>query len=264
MKKISKRMLEILAKKPEMVIDFPEWMLNKTTISKVKEMKDVAIAEIAGRDSFAAVIKACEIRTIKAIIPTVAYTGSEYGNWDDTFKKIQTLKDKLFKNGIKVFNTILLGSPEYWWKLCGRYLLHFQKIYGFYTPCTGCHLYFHTIRVPLAKKLKINLLIAGERELHDNRIKVNQIKIALDTYIDFLKSYDIELLLPIRHVNSGTDITSIIGEQWEEGKQQLECVLSKNYQEIDGRVILNEYSIRRFFNDFALKTSEEFVREHLD
>ncbi len=260
---MTKRLLEILSNKPEMVIDFPEWMLKQTTIQKIRNMKDVAIAEIAGRDSIAAIIRACEIRPIKAIIPTIAYTGTEYGNWDVTFEKVQLLRDKLTKNGLIIFDTILLGSPVFWWKLCGRYLSYFQKAYGFYSPCIGCHLYFHTIRIPLAKKLNINLLIAGERESHNGRIKVNQIKIALDVYIEFLRKYDIELLLPLRHMSSGADIISILSEQWDEGKQQVECVLSKNYQEIDGSVCLNEEAIKRFFNEFAFKISEEFIHEHL-
>jgi hypothetical protein len=264
MKKTNTRLLEILVNKPEMVKDFPEWMLNQATIKKIRSMKDVAIAEIAGRDSIAATIRACELRPIKAIIPTIAYTGTEFGNWIVTFEKVHVLRDKLIKKDIKIFDTILLGSPVFWWKLCGRYSSHFQKAYGFYSPCTGCHLYFHSIRVPLAKKLNIDLVIAGEREFHNGKIKVNQIKTALDAYMDFLRKYDIELFLPLRHVNSGSVISSIIGQQWEEGKQQLECVLSKNYQEIDGSVSLNEEAIKKFFYEFALERSEEFIREHLE
>lgn len=264
MKKINTRLLEILAKKPKMIIDLPEWMLNQATIIKIRAMKAVAMAEIAGRDSVASIIRACELYPISAIMPTIAYTGTEFGNWDVTFEKVQSFTKKMGKIGIKVFKPIIIGFPIYWWELCGRYLLHFQKAYGFYSPCAGCHLYFHTIRVPLAKKLNINLLIAGERELHNGRIKVNQTKTALDTYIEFLKKYDIELLLPLRHVSSGSDINSIIGEHWEEGKQQVECVLSKNYQEKDGSVLLNEEAIKRYFNEFALKTSEQFIQEHIN
>jgi hypothetical protein len=40
---------------------------------------------------------------------------------------------------------------------------------------------------------------------------------------------------------------------WDEGVQQLESVLSKNYQEINGSISFAEESVKRFFNEFALK-----------
>ena len=72
--------------------EFPEWMLPEATVKKIIETPNVAIAEIAGRDSIAAVIQACEIRAIRAIVPTIAYTGTEYGDWKTPLEKIEILK----------------------------------------------------------------------------------------------------------------------------------------------------------------------------
>ena len=263
MKDMDERFLEILANKPDLIVDFPDWMLPASTLNEIKKIKNVAIVEIAGRDSIAAAIRACEIRSVEAIVPTIAYTGTEYGNWKAPFKGIKVLKDKLQKKNIKVYNSIILGSPKFWWALCGRYMTYLLKKFGFYSHCLGCHLYFHAVRIPLAKKLHSNLVIGGERESHDERIKINQIGIALDAYRAFLKKFDIELFLPLRHVKSGKEIESIIGKHWDEGDRQLECVLSRNYQEMDGSVLLNEDAIKRFFDEFALNKAEETIKSFL-
>ena len=90
MKDLSKRLLALLAGKPDLISEFPEWMLPEETVKQISKTPHVAIAEIAGRDSIAAVIQACEISTIQAIVPTVAYTGTEYGNWNITLEKIKS------------------------------------------------------------------------------------------------------------------------------------------------------------------------------
>jgi hypothetical protein len=263
MKSIDNKFLKILANRPDLISNFPKWMLSKATVNEIRKTENVAIAEIAGRDSVASVIRASEMRPIKAIIPTIAYTGTEHGTWMEPFEKIEILKYKLQLNNIKVYEPVVLGSPKFWWTLCGRYVAHFFKAYGFYSHCVGCHLYFHAIRIPIARKLNCNLVIGGERESHDGRIKINQTGFALNTYISFLKKFDIELFLPLRDVKSGKEVESVIGFVWDEGEQQLECVLSKNYQSIDGSVLFSEDAIKRYFDEFALKKAEEFINRQI-
>ena len=261
---IDKRLLTIFANKPDLIVDFPDWMLPDLTVNEVRDSQNVAIAEIAGRDSIAAVIRACETRMIKAIVPTIAYTGTEYGSWTIPFEKIKILRDKMQSRNIKVFEPIVIGSPKFWWALCGRYATHLSERFNFYSHCVGCHLYFHAIRIPLAKILQVNLVIGGERELHDGKIKINQIKAALDAYQSFYSKFNLELFLPLQHIASGKEIEAIIGLPWDEGQQQLECVLSKNYQESDNSVILNEDAIKRFLDEFAFKKTEEVIESYLE
>ena len=157
----------------------------------------------------------------------------------------------------------MLGSPNFWWTLCGRYTTHLFNKYGFFSHCIGCHLYLHAIRIPLARKLESSLVIGGERESHDGRIKINQIGVALDAYQTLMNRFNIELLLPLRHIKSGMEIESIIGSEWDEGEQQLECVLSKNYREMDESVSFDENTIKRFLDEFALKKAEEIIQSYL-
>ncbi|MDQ7786272.1 MAG: hypothetical protein RDU01_01570 [Thermodesulfovibrionales bacterium] len=256
-------LLEILANKPELVAEFPEWMFSDETRAEIRGIENVAIAEIAGRDSVAAVIRACRVRDIRAIVPTIAFTGTEYGNWKIPFGKTELMKEKLEKEDIRVFSAIVLGSPRFWWKLCGRYTTELFKKYGYFTPCLGCHLYFHAIRIPLAKLLNCTVVIGGERESHDGKVKVNQTGVALDAYSEFLKSFDLELFMPLRNVHSGKEIEDILGQNWKEGEEQLACVLSKNYQDKDGKAIFDEAALKRYYHEFAFKTAEDEIKGYL-
>jgi hypothetical protein len=255
-------LLELLANKPDLIGDFPDWMLPPSEIEEIRATEGVAIAEIAGRDSIAAVIHACELRPIKAIVPTIAYTGTEYGQWKTPFEKAEFMRERLKQYKIKVFDTVVVGSPRFWWALCGKEAAYLNQQFGFLPHCVGCHLYFHAIRIPIAKKLQSTLIIGGERESHDGKIKINQIKASLDAYQIFIKKFNIELFLPLRHISSGEEIESIIGMKWDEGGEQLECVLSKNYRQPDGSVTYSEESIKNYFYEFAFDAAEKNIREY--
>ena len=238
-------------------------MLSETAENELRSIEGLAIVEIAGRDSIAAALEATRKRDLKALLPTIAYTGTEFGNWEVPFKKASMLKEELSKKEIKVFDPVLLGAPRFWWRLCGRYANHLFKQFGFFSACVGCHLYLHALRIPLARKIDCSIVIGGEREFHEERIKINQIGVALDVYISFAEKFGIELLLPLRHVRKSRDIESIISKRLEEGAEQLGCVLSKNYLDIDGSVVYSESDIKRFFNEFALKEAEDIVKGFL-
>jgi len=257
------RIFEIASAKPELIDEFPRWMLSETTENELRSAEGLAIVEIAGRDSIAAALEATKKRNLKALLPTIAYTGTEFGSWEVPIKKTYMLKEELSKRGIRVFDPVLLGAPRFWWRLCGRYITYLFERFGFYSPCMGCHLYLHALRIPLARKIGCSVVIGGEREFHQEKIKINQIGVALDAYISFAEKFGIELFLPLRRVRKSKDIESMVSQCWEKGVEQLGCVLSKNYLNIDGDVVFSEGDIKRFFNEFALKEAEDIVKRFL-
>jgi hypothetical protein len=257
------RIFEIVSAKPELVDEFPRWMLSETIENELRSTESLAIVEIAGRDSIAAALVATQKRDFKALLPTIAYTGTEFGNWEVPFKKTYMLKEELSQRGINVYDPVLLGAPRFWWLLCGRYVTYLFKRFGFYSPCVGCHLYLHALRIPLARKIECAVVIGGEREFHEGRIKINQIGAALEAYISFAEKFGIELFFPLRQVSKSEDIESIVSHRWEEGAEQLECVLSKNYLDINGDVVCSESDIKRFFDEFAIKEAEDMVKGFL-
>ncbi len=254
------RILELLANKPPLATHFPPWILPPTTIKAMKSTKS-AILETAGRDSFAAAMAAVEREPIQTLLPTIAYTGTEYGDWEGTLEKCQWLKEKMENQGVQVLDPVFLGDPQLWHMLCGKPLTTLFRTYGLCTPCINCHLYFHMVRIPLARILNCNLLISGERENHDGRIKVNQIPPVLDAFREFMARYGINLLQPIRHLSSGQEIEELLGHRWQEGEEQVQCVLSGNYRDPGGQVNIPEEAVARLLREYSFPQGERMIRE---
>jgi hypothetical protein len=257
------RLLVILSRKDELVKDFPAWMLSEDDISRFQAIQNKALVEIAGRDSIAAALEAARTEALEAMLPTIAYTGTEYGNWRDILKNIEFLRLRLKDLDVEVFPPVVQGAPAFWWKLCGQRLgQHFDK-YGMYSPCVGCHLYLHALRIPLAQKLNCLLIVAGSREFHDQRPKINQTAQVLDAYQDFAAKFGVRLLFPLRQVQSGRQIKAILGKKWPEGDLQLKCVLSRNYASTAYNPDLAQDKALQYLREFAFKLAAREIKKFL-
>ena len=259
--KLDPRLLELLAQKKTLVKDLPEWMLP-SEIRKRLEGRLGALWEVAGRDSFAALIKALKEEPLEVILPTLVYTGTEYGDWRIPLEKIALLKERL-EQEVEIAPPVFLGSPPFWHRLCGRYLGQWSVQGQFISPCIGCHFYVHVVRLPLARQLGFNKIIAGERERHENRIKINQISLCLDHYLQFLAHFGVQLLLPLRYINFDKDLKAFLPFSWEEGKEQMACVLSRNYVLSNHQVPVNPEAIRAYFKNWAWPEGQRFLEAYL-
>lgn len=254
---------QLMAEKPRIVAEFPEWMLPPEMEERLVGMEDLAIAEVAGRDSVAAAIRVARVRPFHAILPTVAFTGTEFGDWRIFLRQVDLMRDLLEPLGTKVLSPLFLGDPSFWRELCGSPVLQCVERFGFFSPCIGCHLYFHALRIPLAKKFGISFVISGERERHDGRIKINQVAEALNAYSGFASRFGVSLLLPLRHVASGQAVQEIVGNDHPEVQDQMQCVLSGNYRDNRGEVPIPGDAVARFLKEFALPLAEAQVRGYL-
>ncbi len=235
--------------KPESVIGLPKQLFPSKKADEYRAIARLAIVEIAGRDSIAATVKSVEEKGFTDLLPTYVYTGTEHGAWKRVEQAVKRLAGRLPE--VRVHDLIILGSPDFWHALNGRFISELIARYGFYTPCVGCHLYLHSVRIPLSITLEKVPIISGERERHDGAIKVNQISEALNVYQDVAKDFGVQLLLPLRHVEEGNRITEILGFEWEAGKQQLGCVLSGNYRTLDGSAQGTASQVQRYLEEFA-------------
>ena len=251
---------ELLLTKPECVIDFPERLLPSQKIVEYQGMPHLAMVEIAGRDSVAAAIKGVEENEFTDLIPTYAYTGTEYGPWSSMERAARRLAERLPQT--RVHDPVVMGSPGFWQALNGRFISELIFRYGFYTPCVGCHLYLHSVRIPLALSLKNIPIITGERERHNGDIKINQTSEVLDFYQRLAEFFNIELLMPLRHISEGKQIEEILGFEWHQGKEQLDCVLSSNYRMLNNKNTFRDQSVRGFLEDFALPCSKEIIESY--
>lgn len=225
----------------------------------------MAIGEVAGRDSAAAIIKAASFDSIGAILPTLVYTGTEYGIWATTFENVDYIGSQVEKKYHKQFyEPVLLGDSALWWALNGRFITALTERFGFYSPCIGCHLYMHLVRVPLAQELHCSKVISGERTRHDQKIKINQTDIALDGYKEVLDYAGVELVLPVREISNGAEIDTLVGGNWDEGEKQLQCVLRGNYKLLDDQVSYQEDLAGKFVNDFIVPAGKEIIKAWTD
>jgi len=247
--------------KPECVIDLPSWMLPPERVAAYRSMGGLAMVEIAGRDSVAAAVKAVIEEGFTDLLPTYAYTGTEHGAWPSVTEAVRRLADRLPE--VHVHPLLVMGSPRFWQALNGRFMKGLFAQYGFLSPCIGCHLYLHSVRIPLAAALGNIPVIAGERESHNGAIKINQIGEALSRYEGLARGFGTQLLFPLRHISEGSQIREIVGIPWDEGKDQLGCVLSGNYREVDGSVHLRQEQVVRFLEAFACPVTEEIIHSYL-
>lgn len=225
------------------------------------------IGEFSGRDSVAAIMKAFESDDINYVLPVASFAGSEYGDFDEIYRNFESVqkvvKDRYGKT--KVLYPLLEYNREDLWHLMnGRFLAKVTKKFGFVTPCIGCHLYFHLIKLNFAKNLS-NRVISGERESHDGRIKLNQHSLSLDAYINVMKYFDVELLMPIRRVGDGKIIEDLIGFSWVEGKGHPKCVLSGNYRDVNGKAIIDLKQLQNYLENYLVILGQmvgEYILDH--
>lgn len=247
--------------KPECAIDLPWWMLPPERIASYRFTRGLAMVEIAGRDSVAAAAKAVEEEHFTDLLPTYVYTGTEHGLWSSVEDAVKRLAERLPR--VQVHPLLVIGSPRFWQALNGRYMSSLIAQYGFFSPCIGCHLYLHSVRIPLSVSLGGIPIIAGERESHDGKIKINQIGHALTRYKGLASEFGVRLLFPLRHISDGRQIRKILGFAWEEGKEQLGCVLSGNYRGVDGSVSLSVEQAVQHLETFACPVTREIIKTYL-
>lgn len=247
--------------KRECVINFPESLLSVEHMDAYRAMPGLAIVEIAGRDSVAAAIKAVEDEGFTDLLPTYVYTGTEYGAWSSVGDAVKRLSARL--PGTRVHPLLVMGSPRFWQALNGRFAGELASRYGAFLSCVGCHLYLHSVRIPLAVTLGKIPIISGERERHDGAVKINQTGEALDLYQAPAEEFEVRLLFPLRHISAGHRIREILGFEWAEGQEQLGCVLSGNYREVNGGISITGEQVIRYLKTFACPLTREIIKTYL-
>lgn len=219
--------------------------------------RDAWVGEFSGRDSVAAILKAFEEDECTYVLPVASFAGTEYGDTRDLMENHAHLKARikaLYGDRKQLGDLIFYSDPYLWGLMNGRYVAEIIRRYGFYSPCIGCHAYFHLLRIPVAKRLG-NVIISGERESHDGRVKLNQLPEILDFFVQSLEAAGVRLLQPIRGVAGGESVESLIGWAWKEGVHHPACTYSGNYQLASGRVAYDDIQLRAFLDEFLSPVS---------
>ncbi|MCF7936033.1 MAG: hypothetical protein K9L28_06820 [Synergistales bacterium] len=250
----------LLSDKTATVWPLPEWMLPPERVEALRREPALAVVEIAGKDSIAAAVQAVRADRFSALLPTIACTGTQFGDWEAPFRAAERMA-RLVGDAATVYPPVVLGAPPFWRALCGATHLRSLREFGFASPCTACHLYFHALRIPLALHLSSSVIVAGERASHDGKVKLSQVDVSLALFQTFVQRFGLELSMPLRYVEDTAEIDALLGGDGGEGSDQLQCVLSGNYRDDTGRVRYEPQEVRRFLEDVALPVAERWLLE---
>jgi hypothetical protein len=220
-------------------------------------MGTLAIAEIAGRDSVAAAVAATREHGFTRLLPTIALTGTETGDFDAPLRAVDTL-ERLLGESVDILEPVYLHDEPLWSAMNARFATTIQGRFGMCSACLACHLYMHLLRVPVSWGLGNVPVIAGERDTHDGRIKLSQTTQSIDAAVEILDYAGVALLQPIRHA-SGDDVAELVGGGWEEGGGQLGCLLSANYASPDGSVTYNEAAYATYLDEYLQPVGRAIV-----
>lgn len=214
--------------------------------------KHHCIAEIAGRDSLAAIIKAIKDNNIRKIYPTALFHKGLYGNSHIASRNVKFLADFTKEQQLicKIEPLISIDISSVFNSTIIKCLTIVQKYFNFFVPCIPCHLLLHLIRIPIAKQLNLNQIISGEREFHGDLVKLNQKAEILDLFKKLMKSQEIELIQPVRNVIKGRRISSILEGRWDNEEEQYRCIFSGSYRDEYGRIIHDLKQIKQQINEF--------------
>jgi hypothetical protein len=106
-------------------------------------------------------------------------------------------------------------------------------------------------------------IISGERELHNGNIKINQSMEVLNRYQNLVEGFGIQLLLPLKTLHEGRHIEEILGFDWREGREQLECTLSGNYRFSDKGNAITEKDVLAYLDEFAIPCATEIINAYI-
>jgi hypothetical protein len=219
--------------------------------------KDLAIIEVADRDSIAAAMKAIKEGIVTEILPVADIIPPESGNINKAFSQIFWLKHETQKYDVKFYDLVFITYDDLYNVLTARYSEELITKYGFYSPCLTCHLYFHASRAPLVQALGGTKIIGGERNSHNGKIKMSQLPMALDYYKKAISDLGAELILPIRDISDTKDIINLSYHD----NAQLSCMFKQMYGKIPTRIIQNEALMKNFFERFAVPLSVGLIKE---
>lgn len=219
-----------------------------------------AIAELSGMDSVAAIIRAGERLSFDAILPTIVLTGTEFGSPAFVRRNYDLIVKRLQKNSCLILEPLIYTDFDFWRALCGRFIQAQIDRWAAYTPCVGCHLYLHAMRIPLATRLGINYIVSGERESHSGRIKLNQTSRSLDAHINLMESWGLKFVLPLRHVERRSEVMAIAGRDIFPGEDQFQCLFSDNYRDVSGKNIQHSDWVAQYYDELGLPLTKTLVR----
>lgn len=222
-----------------------------------------SVAEIAGRDSVGAAVALARGGFLRRILPTIAYTGTEFGDIGALFDNVEWLRRQLEPLGVTVMEPVVLGSPRWWRATIGRVNSVLAYRYGPWHVCVGCHMYLHAARLLLAWKARAAGVVSGERLVHGGTIKINQTRPAVEAYRKVLGDWGMELDMPLLDLDDEEMLAALAGN-WGEGRRQPVCVFSGNYRDLRGEPVYDAVRLQAYLDEYLVPVTRLILASLMD
>ena len=234
-------------------------LLPDQGLDSLREIPELVIAEIAGRDSVAAIVQLTRKRPAVTILPTIVYTATEYGDFSAPYQAVEYVRQLL--PDTTILDPVMLFDPTLWAALNARFATEMSARYPGWSPCAACHLYVHLARAPLSMALGNAPIVSGERDTHEGRYKLSQTPESINAAIAVLAEFGIELIQPIREFHENSRIEELVGPGWAEGARQLSCVHTGSYKQADGTFHYDPALWKNYLDGFFVPAARAVLTE---
>ena len=237
--------LKIISEKPDIFGNIPELILPKEKAEELSRIPLLAIGEVSGMHNIEGIIHALSIKRPDAFLPTISYTGTEYGSWDVINKALKSMR-KIIEKELRIYfaEPVLLGSPDFWWALNGYYANFIRNRFGFFSYCYGCRLYSFALRVPLSRIINADILIPADFGTQDSFDKIYNSTAAISYYQTLISGFGLDLAYSTIREKVPEDI------DYDDGSK-MQCIIEDNNLETDASN-REPSGLSAFFENYAL------------
>ncbi len=244
-----KDVLKLFAEKPDIFSKIPEGFLPQEKVDEYRQIPRLAVGELTVSSHQEAFFQVLQQLKPDAFMPTISYTGTEWGEWSSTGREHRLLK-KTIEKEFKIYVTppVLLGAPRCWWALNGRFQHELTTRFGFCSVCYGCRIYSLALRIPLCKLIDSSLIVSGSSS-HKTSQKTYNSSQSAEYCSRFLSSFGIELHTPKESFIKNSE-------------SSVSCVFRENYIAADGSY-QKPSKLSQYFENFAIPAMARIVSKAL-
>lgn len=152
----------VFAEKPDIFGSIPEKLFGRKMIEELRSIPNVAIGEIPGHGRFEHLYEVLSLHHPDAFVPTLCYTGSEYGSFEKLYRACVQLKKSIQRDmRIYCIDPVIIGSPAAWRALNGVWMDMLTERFKQNCMCLGCRIYACAMRIPLCRMLDAHAYIVA-------------------------------------------------------------------------------------------------------
>lgn len=257
-----KEFLKICADKPDLFGVFPESVLSLRLIEELRTIPRVAVGEIPGSGDFSPLYETLMQYRPNAFVPTLAYTGTEYGSWSSLYFACKKLKKHIQRDlNIYCADPVMLGTPSFWTALNTAFREKLQRRLGLSCVCLGCRLYACALRIPLCKKIESGIFLFWQRGQYRGCTYSAESELFQYCRI-FMAGFGIELI----QVKEDVSLGRITGEGQEDNFDAspgfLKCVFAQSFREDNEGTRPGSYTAK-FFESYAMPAVARVISKTL-